>query len=304
MKKILRQLCSSRLKSFSISFFSLVFGALLGEERILLDGIVVLSAGESGITPVYYSDGWHLTAFGTKKSLEDAVIKALWTQYGQEHGIRITGDEILDAAEKQLEFLQEERGISRSKIEKMAEEMGYTLTDIKRELGGQMLLQKTLEMSFSANGYLNISHEEMIDYYDQFPVIEHGFFSIRLGLKKDKEGAAVLWEATPLILKKHEISDKFLTIETAGIGEIFYEEWDEAKQATIYYKLIDRTDERVIPFEEAYEEIYKILQQKKYAESYKRMSIGFLDSPLTYFFDTKMRAQCIDFLLADRMEGS
>jgi hypothetical protein len=166
--------------------------AEVAEERILLDGVAVLAVGESGVLPVYYSDGWHLTAFGSKKSLEDAVIKALWTQYGQEHGVKITGDEILDAAEKQLEFLQDQKGISRLKIEKMAEDIGYTLTDIKKELGSQMLLQKTLEMSFSAHGYLNVSHDEILDYYNQFPLIESGFFTIRLGLQKNKEGELLL----------------------------------------------------------------------------------------------------------------
>lgn len=301
MKKKLKQLFKSRWKLlnyilYCCSFISLVSSGAI-EERILLDGVAVLAVGESGVLPVYYSDGWHLTAFGSKKSLEDAVIKALWTQYGQEHGIKITGSEILDAAEKQLEFLQDQKGISRLKIEKMAEEIGYTLTDIKRELGGQMLLQKTLEMSFSANGYLNISHEEILDYYNEFPMIEGGFFTIRLGLQKNKEGAVILWEHMPLTLNKNEISDKFSAIETAQIGEIIYQEFDDAKDATIYYKLIDKKDDRVIPFEEAYEEIYKILQNKKYAESYKRMSISFLDSPLTHFFDTKTRAQCMEFLL-------
>lgn len=267
------------------------------EERILLDGVAVLAVGESGVLPVYYSDGWHLTAFGSKKSLEDAVIKALWTQYGQEHGVKITGDEILDAAEKQLEFLQDQKGISRLKIEKMAEDIGYTLTDIKKELGSQMLLQKTMEMSFSAHGYLNVSRDELLDYYNQFPLVESGFFTIRLGLQKNKEGAAIMWEHTPLTLKKNEISDKFSGIETSKIGEIIYQEFDEKKDATIYYKLIDKKEDRVISLEEAYEDIYKILQNKKYSESYKRMSISFLDSSLTHFFDTKIRAQCMEFLL-------
>lgn len=274
-----------------------LFSTEVVEERILLDGVAVLAVGESGVLPVYYSDGWHLTAFGSKKSLEDAVIKALWTQYGQEHGVKITGDEILDAAEKQLEFLQDQKGISRLKIEKMAEDIGYTLTDIKKELGSQMLLQKTMEMSFSANGYLNVSHDELLDYYNQFPFVESGFFTIRLGLQKNKKGAVITWEHTPLTLKKNEISDKFSAIETSKIGEIIYQEFDEKKDATIYYKLIDKKEDRVIPFEEAYEDIYKILQNKKYSESYKRMSISFLDSSLTHFFDTKIRAQCMEFLL-------
>lgn len=282
---------------YCCSFFIQLLSTEVIEERILLDGVAVLAVGESGVLPVYYSDGWHLTAFGSKKSLEDAVIKALWTQYGQEHGVKITGNEILDAAEKQLEFLQDQKGISRLKIEKMAEDIGYTLTDVKKELGSQMLLQKTMEMSFSAHGYLNVSRDELLDYYNQFPFVESGFFTIRLGLKKNKEGAAIVWEHTPLTLKKNEISDKFSAIETSRIGEIIYQEFDEKKDATIYYELIDKKEDRVISFEEAYEDIYKILQNKKYSESYKRMSISFLDSSLTHFFDTKIRAQCMEFLL-------
>jgi hypothetical protein len=291
----------SKYYILSVFFFFFVAFAQEKEERILLDGIAVLATGESGITPVYYSDSWHLSAFGTRKTIEEAVIKGLWGQYGQEHGVKISTEEILDAAEKQLEFLQEQKGISRLKIEKMAEEIGYNLYDIKKELGSQMLLQKTVEMSFSAHGYLNVSHDEVLDYYTEFPPVDPGYFAIKLGFKKNRDDALIQWEATPLCVKKDEISDKLAAVEEACIGDIFFEEYDEKKDGTIYYKLVEKKDDQLLSFEEAYEEIYRILQGKKYAESYKKMTIGFLDSPLTYYFDEKIRSQCIDFLASEQI---
>lgn len=295
LKELLKNL--RKLSNISALFLSLI--TLFAEEEselIFLDGIAVIHVGESGITPIYYSDGWFLSPFGSKKTLEESIIRSIWTKYGYEHGIKVTSAEILEAAEKQLEFLQEQKNISRAKIEKMAEELGYTLDDVKRELGSQMLMQKTLEMSFAANGYLNVSNEEIVDQYTIKPPRQEASFALLLGVERDDRKEKIIWEESPLIINKADLSEKFRKIEEYSIGEIVYAEHDEKKKATIHYKLIDKKEEKIFTFEESYEEIYKKLQNQKFSKSYQDMTSSFLNSSLTLYYDTESKQKCFQFL--------
>ena len=111
-------------------------------EMILLDGIAALRIGSSGLTPTYYSDTWFFTVFGKARTLVDIIIENIWISYGNEHGIKVVSNESShEYAEQYLDMLQTQKNISRKDIEKMAEEYGYNINGIKKELNRQYIMQ-------------------------------------------------------------------------------------------------------------------------------------------------------------------
>lgn len=277
------------------------------DELHLLDGIVALLTGETGITPVFYSDAWHVSPLGGEKRIEQEIINSLWKKYGYEHGVVNSPAELNQITDQYLDDLQKQKNVSRNKIEKMALDLGYTIDDIKKELSDQFIIQNTLERSFVANGYLNVSNSEIIDYFERYPQIEPTIFVILIGTKEYNENketientlahdADIDWEKEPVMISEKDISEKFGNMNEYIDGQIFYTENNNEKKQTIYYRLIEKIPTKKISLEESYEGIVKKIQNDKYAESYKRMTLSFLDSSSIIYYDTKIKCNLLSFM--------
>jgi hypothetical protein len=278
------------------------------DELILLDSIAVLRIGSSGLAPTYYSDAWFLSPFGLTKNLEEIVIQNIWMAYGNEHGIKMTSDGAANEyAEQYFDMLQEQRGVSRKQIESMAKEFGYTIEDVKKELNNKYLVEQTVETFFAASGKLNISNDEIAEFYSSFPryeepsfIIETGSLTVDGSLKIDMENPDIInkieWSNKPYEVLKKDLNDDFLHIDDCKIGDIVYYEYFKNKKSFLCYRLVEKKKLRQLSFNELYEEITKQLQAIKYEEGYKILTTEFLSSSKIIYQDPKLKKQCIDSL--------
>lgn len=222
------------------------------EELILLDSIAALRIGSSGLSPTYYSDAWFLSPFGLVKNLEEIIIQNIWIAYGNEHGIKMTSDGAANEyAEQYFDMLQEQRGVSRKKIEDMAKEFGYTIEDVKKELNNQYLVQQTVETFFAASGKLNIRNDEIIEFYNNFPrfeeasfIIESGVLSIENSLKIDMKDEGIIkdiiWSNKPYLVFKNDLNEDFSHINDCNIGDIIYYEYLKKEKEFLCYRLLEK----------------------------------------------------------------
>jgi len=288
--------------------FTSEYDQLSNEELIMLDSIAVLRTGSSGLSPTYYSDAWFLSPFGLVKSLEEIIIQNIWIAYGNEHGIKMTSDGAANEyAEQYFDMLQEQRGVSRKQVGDMAKEFGYSIEDVKKELNNKYLIEQTIETFFAASGKLNISNEEILDFYNNFPryedpsfKIETGILSIDSSVKIDMGDPDVLkqivWSDKPYVVLKKDLNDDFAHIDDCEIGDVIYYEYFKNKKNFLCYRLLEKKQLRLLDFNELYEEITKQLQLMKYEEGYKKMTEDFLASSQIIYQDVKLQMQCINYL--------
>ncbi len=278
------------------------------EELILLDSIASMRIGASGLMPTFYSDSWFVSPFGLVKSLEEIIIHNLWLAYASEHGMKISSDGASNEyAEGYFDMLQEKRGVTRKNIEDMAKEYGYTITDVRKELNNQYLVQQTIDTFFAASGSLNVSNNEIVEYYNNFPmyedesfVIESGMLPINYSVKidmSDKEIIKkVIWSNKPYFVYKKDLNDNFENIDSFFVGDIIYYEYLQDKKEFLCYRLLEKKELRKFDLDDVYEEIINKLQALKHQNCYKKMTEQFLLSSNMIYGDGSLRQKCIESL--------
>ncbi len=284
-------------------FFIIVstFLSFIAKERIMIDGIVAIRAGESGIFPIFYSDAWFPSPIGIPQTIEDKIIKANWLSHGNEHGIKSSNDgSSREYAEQYMDMLQEQRGVSRDKLAEISSQAGYSLKDIKNELNEQFLLQQTIETTLAANGSLNISSEEIEQYYKENPKIEAGVFTIKKGLLKNVSldnylinnynESDIIWDE-PIKINSVELSEDFYEAKKIKEGADIKVKQNE--NDLILYRLINKTEDRLLSISEQYEEIMKVLQQEKYIIAYKEITKNLIESTSMIYFDQNFKEKTI-----------
>lgn len=278
------------------------------EELVLLDSIAALRVGSSGLSPTYYSDAWFLSPFGLVKSLEEVIIQNIWITYGNEHGIKMTSDGAANEySEQYFDMLQEQKGISRKKIEEMTKEFGYSIEDVKKELNNQYLVQQTVETFFAASGKLNISNDEVLEFYNNYPryeeaafIIESGVLAINNSFKIDINNKEIfqdiVWSNEPYQVYQKDLNDNFSHIDDCSVGDIIYYEYLNNKKEFLCYRLLEKKESRRLNFNELYEEITHQIQSMKYEDGYRKMTEEFLLSSKIIYEDNKVQNRCINYL--------
>lgn len=291
---------------FLLIFFSNKNEVDCYEDLEFLDGIAVLRAGESGLSAVYFSDSWYLTPFGTKKSLSEEIIKNIWLSYGAENGIKMVfSGASNEYAEQYLDVLQEQKNVSRLKIEKMVGDLGYTMDDIKKELNNQFLINQTIETTFAARGSLNVKNSEILAYYEQNSQEQEANFKIQVGVLRsnkfienidDNIKKKIDWKFDPYVVLEKDIPFEFGNLIEYDCEEIFYTEFDRKKQEMIFYKLIEKNEKKKTSLDESYEEILHKIKNEKYETNYRLMTKKFLESDAMIYYDMQIKNTCLDFL--------
>jgi hypothetical protein len=298
------------LKLYFFVFF--IVRVFADENLVLLDSIAVLRIGASGLSPTYYSDEWFLNPFGMIKNLEEIVIQNIWLAYGNEHGIKMTADgSSNEYAEQYLDMLLEKRGVTRQKITQMTQELGYNIEDVKRELNNQYLVQQTIETFFAASGKLNITNDEINDFYNMNPIYQEMSFIIETGeleledsIKIDMNDENIIkkisWSKKPYLVLEKDLNESFYNVVDCSPLEIIYYEYDKKKNNFLCYRLLEKKEKKKIELNELYEDITKQLQMLKYEEAYKNITEQFINSDNVIYDSPDIKKKCISFIKIEK----
>jgi hypothetical protein len=283
-----------------------------GAERCFLDGTAAIRIGSSGLTPVYYSDAWFLNPFGMEKKLEDIIIQSFWIAFGEERGLKVVNNESArEYSEQYFDMLHEQKNISKKEIEEMAKKNGFTLADISRELNKNFLMQQTVESYFTANGFLNVTRQEIIDYYAYLESLDRTKYTLKKGELKlsddyDKEVMQKNYEAyikahelevdwsKPYTVSYEDLNSNFDSILESDCGSIVFIDFLSNKM--VFYELESRSTEELRSFNAMYEEIQKIIQARKYQEQMVFATKKFLTSDDILYDSQKIRDRCVGSL--------
>ncbi len=194
----------------------------------LVDEIVCMRIGESGISTVFLSDTWFISPIGNSVELAEKIIKSAWLSYGADHGIKIINDgSSKEYAEEYFDKLNEERGISRDKLIEMCKKSGFTIDDVKRELNEQYLFQQCIETAIAAEGLIYVSPEEIQKFHEENKIEIPGKYKIKRGIYEGRseelfenlKNKKIEWDDEYEVSEKN-LSEKFSNIAEVKDGEI------------------------------------------------------------------------------------
>ncbi len=253
-----------------------------GSERIVLDEVVAYVTGESGVRFVCRSDEWLPNPMGMIVPFEQTLIKQVWLSHADAHNIKVGADGSNEYAERYLDNLQEQRGVTRDTLRHMCSEMGYTLIDLKNELGAQYLMQQAIEVALTARGALHVSPREIQEFYEQHPLVIPITYTLQRGeIKNEKEE----WDE-PYTAHKRDLGEVFSTIEEIPDGSLIEIPSEKKEDSRVVYRVVSRAPEYVVPLYERYDEIMHILQEEQYQKAYKSVTLEFLkDSSIEFCHD-------------------
>lgn len=291
--------------SRTIYFILFIFIFNLNCENKLLDGIAAICISESGSSAVYYSDTWFNSPLGMPVSLEECIVRSAWICHGNDHGIKMANDgNVHEYAEKYLDMIQEQRGISRLELEKMILQTGFTIKDLKKELNDQFLLQQIVETTLFASGRINVSAEEIEDYYKNNPTILPASFTIQEGILKKKiedyysgfyEDSEIIWNEK-YIIKEKDLSSNLSLAKTCNIGEIIRAvPSDNYKEITLF-RLVERKEEELLKISACYEDISKNIQNQKYEKAYIEYTKELINSDKMIYDKPEIKEKCINYI--------
>jgi hypothetical protein len=295
----------SRFFSFLVLFFTFFscFTSTTSKPEKIVDEIVCKRIGESGTSVVFASDAWLPNPLGALPSLEEKIVKMLWLAHGSDMGIKISSNESShEYAEEHFDRLQQERGITRDDLVAACKKAGFTLDDVKRELNDQYLLQTCIETTIVASESIQPTEKEIEDYYNSNPEIIPERYVIQKGVYKGNASVIynknyvdsdVCWEE-PYEVDPDSLSEKFSHISKVNNGDVVTV--IEKEGEVHVYKLVSYAASHKLSLENVYEKIKMILQQKKYMEAYKRLTIEFLNSDNVIFTNQEYKDRCIGFV--------
>lgn len=297
-----------------IAILCLCFLIELKTELICLDEIVVTRVSSAGIMPVYRSDAWFSNPIIGERPLESVIVDSLWLSYGAEHGIKMVSDGASDEyAERYFDMIQEQKGVSKKKIETMVREYGFSLDDIKKFLNNQYLIQQTIETFFAASGKLNISHEEIVDYYELLPPCESEVYTLQCGAFKSvyhkewdekdilNHQKDIVWDK-PYDIEKDKLSHNFVDIDERQCDSFVYYDYDFQLKEYFVYRYIGKKEARRLSLNDSYEDIMKKIQLMKYEDSYRTMTLKLLADERVIYSDLNVKADVLDFVNNKKMK--
>lgn len=274
--------------------------------KIPLDSIACSIIFEGGVHHVLYSDCWLSNCLGVEQTLEELIVRSLWIYHGKDHGLKISNDGTSNEyAEQYLDMLQQKKNITRDQIKEMCLKSGYSLSDIKKELNDQYMMQQAIEMTLAAHGYFSITSQEIETFYQNNPIVIGKKYVLCRGKSKKTIGDItnqryekkdIEWEE-PYEVNKNDLSEKFSAIDEYTTGDIVYCTLDSKNQGVTYvYKLINVIPEKKVSLDESYEEIQSMLQSKKYNEGFKKITLELLNSDTILFSDITLKERCIKYV--------
>ena len=183
----------------------------------------------------------------------------------------------------------------------MCKKSGFTIDDVKRELNEQYLFQQCIETAIAAEGLIYVSPEEIQKFHEENKIEIPGKYKIKRGiyegrseeLFENSKNKKIEWDDEYEVSEKN-LSEKFSNIAEVKDGEII-NLFNENNNVVIY-KRISYEGKKNVEFNERYEQIQRILQQKKYLEAYRKKTLELIESESMFFSNNKYKELCLNFI--------
>jgi len=270
-------------KSSFLSFvIALLFSHFLQAEQFLIDKIEAVIFGHEDTVIVTKSDVDRLTLDGRYRSLDDVIMEKLMFQEAKKY--KIVPDE--NAINRYLAAVQRESNLSLADLKAMFSTAGYTYEEGRAQLGIMQAVNSFLD--FRIRSRLIVLDRDVQAYYNDHPKHEEAAYRLKVAVipfdankerevqKKEIEDRLRLGKkivgtnwSDPFWINKPDIAQEKKFIFNLKPGMVS----KPRKSASGFelFVLIDFRDQRLVPLEERYQEISRILIEPMHETLKKEM---------------------------------
>ena len=268
------------------------------ESAFMIDTIQAVIFGQSGTQVITYSDVVRPSLSGESRALDDLIFERLVYLDAQKYKI-MSDDEAVD---KYLAMVQKENNLTRDQLYDIFASAGYSPEEGRSQF--QMLQTVNAMLDFKIRSQIIVPRHLVENYYNENPVFQEAAYKIQVGVlpyiagketvqkkalaymaKRGKAVNGIEW-GDGFWIKKEEVTPEKQFI--FGLKEGGSSMPKDLGYGFEVYRLVEKKDERLIPFDERYKEIADILRRPIYGELMDKYKKNIFDtSSILYFKPSK-----------------
>jgi hypothetical protein len=264
MKRFLKKTMTGINTCLSLSF-TITF---ILSEKFIDDKTLCLIYDAEETVVITQKDLTRVNILGRPHSLYDLKIDALMCQ--DAHKLKISLPD--DAIERMIEQIQKQNNISLNQFEALLKAEGHTLDSYRQELKNMQIINGMLD--FRVYSRTTIPYESIMKYYNEHPRMQEPtyqliscFISFDPTLTKEAQKDTIInqlkrenkfdW-TQPFWIKDFDIADEKNFIKSMNIQSSMIQ---EEQYGFRVYTLLAKQESTLVPLNERYEEITKILKE-------------------------------------------
>ena len=296
--KFLKQNRNRRYKNINLWLFFFLFISIRSNgssDLYLLDTIEAVVRMQKNTEIITKSDVDRPSLGGETRSLKDIVFERSVFLDAKKH--KILSDE--DALETYLMAIQHEHSLTRDGLKSIFTAAGYTYEEGREQL--QMMQTSNIMIDFKIRSNLIVPRKDVVAYYQAHPQIVEPSYVLQRAViplsptktkaerkkelvifSKNKEDIHNIIWSEPFSIDQSDIAQEKQFIITMEPGDISLP--IEISDGFELFRLVEKTEERVLTLDERYREIADILRQPKYEELLQAYKDSLFDTAsITYF---------------------
>ncbi len=213
---------------------------------------------------------------GKPRTLKDIVIERCMVHDAQRLHITVSDEEL----DRHLGNLQKEQGLNRDMLAGLFKELGYAqYEDGRQAVRERMMIDQIMEYRVRTSALLDINKADAQTFYEKFPAEEKATFSlvqayipsytmnreqIEESMQKGTFPDTITWSDVFTITEDELAQDRLFIKDRAPGSIVDVEYFDDGCEVT---KLVAKTAQRIVPFEEKADEVLDLLRRQKFAQA-------------------------------------
>lgn len=273
-----------------IGVICVAFGADIQGREYVLDEIIETLYHPEGTEILLRSD-IEMGLDGKERSLHDLELETLtYFDAKKMKGIVISEDDI----DRFLAQLQKQNNWTQQDIEEFFKEHGYTLEEGRDLIRRKQMVNQMIDYKVRSDKAMAVSMDEAKVEYDKHPQTEQATYTLAIGfvpssayslaqlnkaVEKNLPLECVEWDE-PFTRKASELPKDRQFITKRPVGQIVLVE--PVENGFELTKLVDKTPQRQVPFDECSSEIINNIRQERFESVLKNYEKSLEDDPVVY----------------------
>ncbi len=244
--------------------------APLYAEKVLVNEVLVVVYHAEGTAAILASDV-RPGLDGRMPSLREVVLNKLMEFDALYHKIIVTPEQ----AEQYIENIQKQNHLSRTAVESLFREAGYTYLEAREYLRTRQMIEQVVEFRVKSDKRMIVAREEVEARYKENPPRFEPVYTLAISFvpqeKLGKKGIDdyvktldlekdILFDE-PFELKESDIAPDRISITTKSVGDIVFTEPVEGGFEIT--RLISKKEAGIVPFDDCYNELITTMRKER-----------------------------------------
>lgn len=239
-------------------------------QRYPINQMLAVIYHENGTDIILRSDlGYDLA--GKFRNLKDVILEHLMVLDAAAHNMTVSDEEV----DRELEAIKKEHKFTQAALEKIFKDAGFTYDEGRAYFKNQRMINTILEYRVRSDKRMIIEKQDVEKYYAAHPQVKEATVTLSIAFIPDdvatreqvdtcvasnKFPTGVTWDE-PITIPVTELAEDRAFVAQKAVGDIVAVEAVEGGHEIT--KLVSKTEQETISFDEAYNSIATILREER-----------------------------------------